>query len=74
MEDSLNRIVPEDKKMYRHISEGLDDMPSHIKNALVGTSLSIPISNGKLNMGTWQGIWLMEHRNEKSERKIVVTI
>eukprot|EP01015_Nassula_variabilis_P026608 TRINITY_DN534_c0_g1_i1.p2 TRINITY_DN534_c0_g1~~TRINITY_DN534_c0_g1_i1.p2 ORF type:complete len:149 (-),score=9.41 TRINITY_DN534_c0_g1_i1:118-564(-) len=74
MEDSLNRIVPENTKLYRHVDEGSDDMPSHVKNALVGVSLSVPITNGKLNLGTWQGIWLLEHRNAKSQRDIVVTI
>ncbi|VAW59084.1 UPF0047 protein YjbQ, partial [hydrothermal vent metagenome] len=56
-----------------HILEGDDDMPAHIKNCILGTSLTIPISNGKLNMGTWQGIYLCEHRDHASGRTIVAT-
>ncbi len=63
MEDALNRIVKEENSLYRHTSEGSDDMPAHIKSQLVGVSLSIPITNGTLNLGTWQGLWLNEHRN-----------
>lgn len=75
MEKYFNRIVPEsDAKLYEHTYEGLDDMTSHIKSTLIGTSLNIPISNGKFNLGTWQGIYLCEHRNYGGSRKIVVTI
>lgn len=74
MENSLNRIVPEDKKLYKHTIEGKDDMPAHVKSALVGCSLSIPITDGRLNIGTWQGIWLLEHRDGSHSRKIVATI
>lgn len=74
MEDTLNRIVPESSKLYRHTMEGLDDMPAHVKNCLIGSNLSIPITKGKLNLGTWQGIYLMEHRNGKNTRQVVATI
>lgn len=75
MEKYFNKIVPEsDAKYYEHTYEGLDDMTSHIKSTLIGTSLNIPISNGRFNLGTWQGIYLCEHRNYGGNRKIVVTI
>lgn len=75
MEKYFNKIVPEsDAKYYEHTYEGLDDMTSHIKSTLIGTSLNIPISNGRFNLGTWQGIYLCEHRNYGGYRKIVVTI
>jgi len=76
MTDALERIVPYDKKgdLYRHAAEGEDDMPAHIKSALVGSSVTIPISNGKLNTGTWQGIWYLEFRAHKHARKLVATI
>ncbi|XP_062028674.1 UPF0047 protein C4A8.02c-like, partial [Rosa rugosa] len=66
-ETFLNRIVPEGASApWRHTLEGPDDMPAHIKSSMFGCQLSIPITNGKLNMGTWQGIWLCEHRDEPS--------
>jgi len=76
MTDALDRIAPEDKKgeIYRHSAEGLDDMPAHIKSALIGASVSIPISNGRLATGTWQGIWYLEFRAQKHSRKVVATI
>lgn len=74
METGLNRIAPEDEKLYTHTIEGKDDMPAHIKSALMGVSLVIPITKGALNLGTWQGIWLCEHRNAKHSRTIVATI
>jgi len=76
MSDALDRIVPEDKKgsVYRHSAEGSDDMPAHIKSALVGSSVSIPITDGRLATGTWQGIWYLEFRAAKHSRKIVATI
>jgi secondary thiamine-phosphate synthase enzyme len=73
MERIFNAIVPESKS-YEHNDEGMDDMPAHAKAVLAGSSLSIPITNGKLNLGTWQSIWLCEFRNHGGERKIVVTI
>ena len=76
MSDALDRIAPEDRKgdLYRHADEGLDDMPAHIKSALIGASITVPISNGKLNTGTWQGIWYLEFRASKHARKVVATI
>ncbi|KAF2672567.1 hypothetical protein BT63DRAFT_367878 [Microthyrium microscopicum] len=76
MSDTLDRLVPEDKKgdLYRHSAEGSDDMPAHVKSALIGSSVSIPISDGKLATGTWQGIWYLEFRTAKHSRKIVATI
>lgn len=74
METHFNIMVPEDANHYEHTLEGLDDMTSHIKTSILGSSLSIPITNGKLNLGTWQGIYLCEHRNNGGSRKIVVTL
>jgi secondary thiamine-phosphate synthase enzyme len=74
LENHFNKFVPEDAPYYEHIYEGSDDMPAHIKSSTLGQSLSIPITNGKLNLGTWQGIYLGEHRNYGGARKIVVTI
>ncbi|PWY92230.1 UPF0047 domain protein [Aspergillus heteromorphus CBS 117.55] len=76
MSDALDRIAPYDKKgnLYRHSAEGEDDMPAHIKSALIGASVSIPISNGRLATGTWQGIWYLEFRAAKHSRKVVATI
>ena len=74
MEDIYNRIVPEHHVAYRHIEEGTDDMPSHAKSVLTGVSLTIPITNGKLNLGIWQGIYLCEFRDEGGPREIVATL
>jgi len=74
MEKYFNRIVKENEPWYDHNSEGSDDMPAHIKSTLIGNSLTIPITDGKLNLGTWQGIYLCEHRNQGGSRRIVVTI
>ncbi len=73
-EEIFNRMIPEDMPYYTHIMEGSDDMPAHIKCSLVSPSLSIPISNGHLNMGTWQGIYLCEFRNNGGRRKLIATI
>jgi secondary thiamine-phosphate synthase enzyme len=73
-ESYFNRFVPEDAPYYKHTDEGSDDMPAHIKSSLLGCSLNIPISNGRLNMGIWQGIYLCEHRNHGGSRTIVATI
>ena len=73
-ETHFNIMVPENAPYYRHTIEGSDDMPSHLKSAILGASLSIPISKGKLNLGVWQGIYLCEHRNHGGNRKIVLTI
>ena len=74
MEASLNRMAPDSAKYYKHTLEGPDDMSGHVKTTLVGVSHTIPITDGKLNMGTWQGVWLCEHRNSASSRKVVLTI
>jgi len=73
-ESHFNRAVPEDQPYYRHMDEGSDDMPAHLKASLLGCSLSIPISNGSLNMGIWQGIYLCEHRNHGGCRSLVLTL
>ncbi len=73
-ESYFNRSVPENEPYYRHVDEGSDDLPAHIKSSILGSSLNIPITNGRLNMGIWQGIYLCEHRNRSSGRRIVVTI
>lgn len=70
----LDRIVPENLPFLKHTMEGPDDMPAHVKASLVGYSINIPISQGKLNMGTWQGIYLGEFRNWGGNRKLVATI
>ena len=74
MEKHFNKMVPENAPYYDHTMEGPDDMPAHIKSSLLGPSLTIPIKNGRLNMGTWQGIYLCEHRDHGGARKIVVTV
>lgn len=74
MEDILNRVVPEKAVVYRHDSEGSDDMPAHAKSSLMGASINVPISNGDLALGTWQGIWLCEHRDRAHSRTVVVTL
>jgi len=79
MSDALDRIVPMDdgkagKGLYRHDAEGKDDMPAHVKSALIGSSVTIPITDGKLATGTWQGIWYLEFRTSKHSRKVVATI
>lgn len=72
-ESHFNKMVPEDQPYYIHTFEGSDDMPAHLKTALLDTSVMIPISKGKLNLGTWQGIYLCEHRDNGDSRKLVVT-
>ena len=73
-ESHFNETVPENAPYYRHIVEGSDDMPAHLKSAILGSSVTIPISNGKINLGTWQGIYLCEHRDRGGSRKIMLTI
>lgn len=73
-ESSFNHIVKENEPFYKHTYEGSDDMPAHIKTSLVGNSLSIPITNHQLNLGTWQGIYLCEFRNYGGSRKMVATV
>lgn len=74
LETWLNRLVPENDPMYTHDSEGPDDMPAHVKSALTAVSLSIPIADGKLALGTWQGIYLWEHRRTPHRRQVVVHV
>lgn len=74
LENWLNRLVKENDPLYTHTAEGPDDMPSHIKAALTSTSLSIPVINGRLALGTWQGIYLWEHRTRSHPRNITVHV
>ena len=67
-------MVPENAPYYKHTFEGPDDMPAHIKASLMGASVTIPVTNGKLNLGTWQGIYLCEHRNNGGSRSVVITL
>lgn len=73
-ESHLNKMVPENAPYYRHTLEGPDDMPAHIKASLLGNSVTIPITNGTFNLGTWQGIYLGEHRNQATRRWLVITL
>ena len=73
-ETHFNIMVPEGPQYYTHHEEGPDDMPAHIKTSILGNTLIIPIKNGSLNLGTWQGIYLCEHRNNCDKRKIVLTL
>lgn len=72
-ESHFDEMVPENQPYYKHTLEGPDDMPAHIKSSLTGTSVQVPVTNGKLNLGTWQGIYLCEHRNHGGSRKLVLT-
>ncbi|GAA4242936.1 secondary thiamine-phosphate synthase enzyme YjbQ [Winogradskyella damuponensis] len=72
-ESHINKMVPENQAYYQHTYEGSDDMPAHIKASLMGTSVQIPITNGQLNLGIWQGIYLCEHRNRAGGRQLVLT-
>ena len=74
LESHFNKLVPENQPYYKHTFEGPDDMPAHIKSSIIGNSLSIPISDGSLSLGTWQGIYLCEHRDSKQIRKVIATI
>lgn len=73
-EGYFNRAVKEDEPWYQHDYEGSDDMPAHLKSSILGCSLSIPVTNGRLNLGTWQGIYLCEHRNHGGSRRLVITL
>jgi len=76
-EDWLNKIAPEDQPEYRHTLEGSDDLPAHLKSMMLGVSLTIPLIDGELGLGTWQGIYLCEHRNLQEyggQRKLVITV
>lgn len=74
MEAHINKMVPEHAPYYQHTYEGADDMPAHIKASLLGNSVSVPISNGEMALGTWQGIYLGEHRDYGGRRRILATI
>ena len=74
LESFFNKTVPENEPYYIHTYEGSDDMPAHIKAVLLGNSVTIPINSGRLNMGTWQGIYLNEHRDRARGRRLVVTL
>ncbi|CAD5269347.1 MULTISPECIES: secondary thiamine-phosphate synthase enzyme YjbQ [unclassified Imperialibacter] len=71
-ESHFNKMVPESAPYYRHTMEGPDDMPAHIKASLLGASVQLPVTNGRLNTGTWQGIYLCEHRNYGGSRQLVL--
>lgn len=73
-ESFFNHAVPENEPYYKHDYEGSDDMPAHLKSSLLGASLTIPVTKGRLNMGTWQGIYLCEHRNYGGKRKLIITL
>jgi len=72
-ESHFNKMVPENMPYYKHDYEGSDDMPAHIKASILGSSITVPISNGKINVGIWQGIYLCEHRNYGGARNLVLT-
>jgi secondary thiamine-phosphate synthase enzyme len=72
-EHHFNKMVPENAPYYTHIYEGPDDITAHLKSSLLGASVQIPITDGRLNLGMWQGIYLCEHRNAKTARKLVIT-
>ncbi|MGE5458795.1 MAG: secondary thiamine-phosphate synthase enzyme YjbQ [Methanococcaceae archaeon] len=74
LERHFNKLAPENAPYYEHNSEGSDDMPAHIKSTLIGASVSVPVTDGEFNLGTWQGIYLCEHRNHIGKRKIVITV
>lgn len=74
LESFFNDVVDEDKSYYTHTYEGKDDMPAHIKSVMIGATLTIPITDGKLNLGTWQGIYLNEHRDYVGSREIIATV
>ncbi len=73
-ESHMNVMVPEKAPYYLHTMEGPDDMPAHLKSSIIGSSVNIPITDGQFNLGTWQGIYLCEHRDQGGPRKIVITI
>jgi secondary thiamine-phosphate synthase enzyme len=73
-ESHFNKMVPENAPYYRHNSEGPDDMPAHLKASLLGSSVTIPVTDGRLNLGIWQGVYLCEHRDDGGSRRIVITL
>jgi secondary thiamine-phosphate synthase enzyme len=74
MESHFNQLAPEDASYYEHTYEGSDDMPAHIKSVLLGCEMSLPIAQGRLQLGTWQGIYLGEHRNSANSRTLIATL
>lgn len=70
----INRLAPENAPYYTHTYEGDDDMPAHLKSSLLGVSLTIPITNGRFNLGTWQGVYLGEHRDNGGNRRVLITL
>ena len=74
METYFNRLAPENASYFEHVEEGPDDMPAHLKSAILGSELTVPVRDGQLQLGTWQGIYLGEHRNRAAERAVVVTM
>lgn len=74
MSTFYKRLVPEEPDLYTHMSEGIDDITAHIKTSLLGSNISLPITDGRFNLGTWQGIYLCEHRNTRTTRRLVITI
>jgi len=73
-ESHFNKMVPENAPYYKHDYEGSDDMPAHIKASLLGNNVTIPITNGRFNLGTWQGVYMCEHRNYASGRNLIITL
>ena len=73
-EKHFNKLAPENAPYYEHNSEGADDMPAHLKSSIIGSSVTVPVTNGELNLGTWQGIYLCEHRDHGGRRRLIVTI
>jgi secondary thiamine-phosphate synthase enzyme len=73
-EKHFNKLVPENAPYYDHNSEGGDDMPAHLKSSILGSSVTVPITKGDFNLGTWQGIYLCEHRNYGGRRRLIITI
>ena len=74
MESYFNRLAPENAPYFEHVEEGPDDMPAHLKSALMGSELTVPVREGRLQLGVWQGIYLGEHRNRAAERTVIVTL
>jgi len=73
-ESHFNEMVPENAPYYRHTFEGPDDMPAHLKSSILGSSLTVPVTHGRLNLGTWQGLYLCEHRDHGGARTLVLTL
>ena len=73
-EKHFNKLVPEHEPYYEHTTEGSDDIPAHLKSSILGSNVSIPVTNGRLNLGMWQGIYFCEHRNDGGARELVLTL